>query len=799
MAMRYDTDIFPFLKDLTPQKLVEMGYYTPEDVTAGYDPYSDNIGVRNVIGRIVLDKRHSATDADKARVYQGLERLGAEQDALMKKGRLTAKSGFNRGALTPEEEARYNWLADNQALANSYLYGKGDTAGDSLKALAKFVAMAAGGYGALSSLAAPAVAGSTGMGTALGGAGADTLGTAATTASSGASAGGGLGGALTSAGNFLTSINPINIVADALPTGLGGVVKTVGNLPFTAISKLGGAITGPSSDVVSGGEGLSVLDNTSRAGGNILDGTALDGTWLDDILEFTKDNSGLIGAGLTGLGIYSDYEAGKEATKEQKQSQAAAKAKNEKMTEDIRSALATAPLERNYTPRGRDSYYSYGLVPRASYFTEVLPQRNYARGGEVKTEFADGGLAGVQIPFADNQRLKRAVGFTGSFDDAKYWWDWARQNPGAYWQYEVMAKEQFPTQFKPNMDWDLNTEGTQLFTDLYGPMAGVKLPQKINQQLKREVGFTGSFDDVNTWMDWARNNPSAYAQYDTKARAYSPVYTPNVDFDLNTPGLQTYEQIQRPVTPAQPTTSRRFNPMGGNPELYGLTPEKIYFEYLNANNAGTNPTPQPSMGGLRYEPEDESERTARLYGFTGQFGNNELTDWRRNQGITDQEFNIYGGNYTGNSGVTDKPELNPEYDYFRGAKKLGYSGAKNMDAMRDWRRTNSIKDFELEGAGVPTQFRARGGRIPGEAKSGPGVNRYIDGPGGGQDDVIDAKLSAGEFVIPADVVAGLGDGSNEEGAKRLYSFMENVRKHKATKNHPPKAKPVEKYITGKKK
>jgi hypothetical protein len=39
-----------------------------------------------------------------------------------------------------------------------------------------------------------------------------------------------------------------------------------------------------------------------------------------------------------------------------------------------------------------------------------------------------------------------------------------------------------------------------------------------------------------------------------------------------------------------------------------------------------------------------------------------------------------------------------------------------------------------------------------------------------------ARLADGEFVIPADVVSHLGNGSTEAGAKRLHEMMTKVRK-----------------------
>jgi hypothetical protein len=38
-----------------------------------------------------------------------------------------------------------------------------------------------------------------------------------------------------------------------------------------------------------------------------------------------------------------------------------------------------------------------------------------------------------------------------------------------------------------------------------------------------------------------------------------------------------------------------------------------------------------------------------------------------------------------------------------------------------------------------------------------------------------ALLADGEFVVPADVVSGLGNGSTDAGARQLYAMMEKVR------------------------
>lgn len=61
--------------------------------------------------------------------------------------------------------------------------------------------------------------------------------------------------------------------------------------------------------------------------------------------------------------------------------------------------------------------------------------------------------------------------------------------------------------------------------------------------------------------------------------------------------------------------------------------------------------------------------------------------------------------------------------------------------------------------------------------------RMLKGPGDGMSDSIPAKiggrqearLADGEFVVSADVVSGLGNGSTDAGAKQLYAMMDKVR------------------------
>lgn len=89
--------------------------------------------------------------------------------------------------------------------------------------------------------------------------------------------------------------------------------------------------------------------------------------------------------------------------------------------------------------------------------------------------------------------------------------------------------------------------------------------------------------------------------------------------------------------------------------------------------------------------------------------------------------------------------------------------------------------------------KARGGALS-------AVARFAQGAGSGRADTIDAKLSDGEYVIDAETVAMLGDGSNQEGAKLLDAMRQNIRSHKgkalAKGKFSPNAKSPLAYLKG---
>jgi hypothetical protein len=102
-------------------------------------------------------------------------------------------------------------------------------------------------------------------------------------------------------------------------------------------------------------------------------------------------------------------------------------------------------------------------------------------------------------------------------------------------------------------------------------------------------------------------------------------------------------------------------------------------------------------------------------------------------------------------GSTDNPEISPPPTNGYGLGRLNnLAGAQEMDNAK-------------------TYGYAHGG--------------YLNGQGDGMSDSIPAtiegkqpaRLADGEFVVPADVVSHLGNGSSKAGSKRLYAMLDKVR------------------------
>jgi hypothetical protein len=119
----------------------------------------------------------------------------------------------------------------------------------------------------------------------------------------------------------------------------------------------------------------------------------------------------------------------------------------------------------------------------------------------------------------------------------------------------------------------------------------------------------------------------------------------------------------------------------------------------------------------------------------------------------------------------------------------------NMTGASPLRSSASLGD-------LPNPVGAAGGGLADLGSYSDG-GRLLKGPGDGMSDNIPAqigrkqpaRLADGEFVVPADVVSHLGNGSTDAGAKRLYAMMDRARQARTGKKKQAPAVNADKILS----
>lgn len=147
-------------------------------------------------------------------------------------------------------------------------------------------------------------------------------------------------------------------------------------------------------------------------------------------------------------------------------------------------------------------------------------------------------------------------------------------------------------------------------------------------------------------------------------------------------------------------------------------------------------------------------------------------------------------------------------------QELAFTRGRNAQD-RDWYTYGEagpeaeFYNYNLLPGMVPTPAPVKGARHGGEMRGDRARSefdtelsdtRHVRGPGSGRSDDIEARLSDGEYVLTAEDVALLGDGSSEAGARRLDEMRAALRKHKggalARGKISPDAKSPLEYMRG---
>ena len=137
-------------------------------------------------------------------------------------------------------------------------------------------------------------------------------------------------------------------------------------------------------------------------------------------------------------------------------------------------------------------------------------------------------------------------------------------------------------------------------------------------------------------------------------------------------------------------------------------------------------------------------------------------------------------------------------------KNLGANRSANNGqptSYEDWLTYGTRPEASFFNYVTPGAYAKGGGvRAPRKAPPKPREDFRVHGAGTGRSDSIPAVLSDGEYVLDAETVALLGDGSSKAGADKLDQFRVNLRKHKGKHlskgKISPNAKKPEAYFVG---
>ena len=245
------------------------------------------------------------------------------------------------------------------------------------------------------------------------------------------------------------------------------------------------------------------------------------------------------------------------------------------------------------------------------------------------------------------------------------------------------------------------------------------------------------------------------------------------------------------------------NLVGAGPQgLSGIMPA------AQAVNAGMSYTAYAGLGAVALEAaakknQDDFDK--------GNISNNEYLENQRriDQAVAEANTNVQKYRYEA------EPELTQEQAtlYGKRPKTLYDQYAQTEEPQTTFAFGGSVENYappeDMNAGGLANGFKfsagsqmpmyAMGGEVPMYGMGGyarGGEPRFLSGGGDGMSDSIkaridgkqEARLADGEFVIPADVVSHLGNGSSKAGAKQLHAMMNRIRK--ARTGNPKQGKQI---------
>ena len=211
---------------------------------------------------------------------------------------------------------------------------------------------------------------------------------------------------------------------------------------------------------------------------------------------------------------------------------------------------------------------------------------------------------------------------------------------------------------------------------------------------------------------------------------------------------------------------------GGVRDLYGSTDNQ---------QVGNLSTDGYGLGRLNALGTEQSMNQAQTYGYADG-GDVDVVAGEKGMNLNDlPSLNVNTGEQTYAGGLGSLKTGNPMLDMMFGNKEIMNTSTGKMTSNPLYMYGQLLQKKGLK-------FAAKGG--------------YLNGDGDGMSDSIPAtidgkqpaRLADGEFVVPADVVSHIGNGSSKAGSKRLYKMLDKVRHARTGSTKQGKQINPEKYM-----
>ena len=270
-----------------------------------------------------------------------------------------------------------------------------------------------------------------------------------------------------------------------------------------------------------------------------------------------------------------------------------------------------------------------------------------------------------------------------------------------------------------------------------------------------------------------------------------------------------YEQATNPYT-GEPSPGMAQGGIAG----YAMGGMPSYGSNGLFNNADPNQVYYDSTTGQYYTQNTPQQSLKNILSGSPIAANDFTNMWSGKPAGRNYLGNPFGS--SNNSGPAPAAQIyHPTYDGTQAAQAAQAPAQVASAPASNYSLADSMSLLQATNPGIAAAIPQGSTPAPADKKAAGGIAgfnlggyadggnpRLLKGPGDGMSDNIPAtiggkqpaRLADGEFVVPADVVSHLGNGSTDAGAKHLYNMMDKIRQARTGKKSQGKQINPAKYL-----